>query len=111
MIQEAKHKWHLRKIQITLDGTKDKYNQIKSYINKEHNPFGRVLRNIREMLDNDIYVTIRLNLSLENYSDLVELVDYLADNFLTTRLAKFMQCLYLRFLKIIKTEKMPFQNY
>ena len=30
MIQEAKHKWHLRKIQITLDGTKDKYNQIKS---------------------------------------------------------------------------------
>lgn len=110
MILEAKHKWHLRKIQITLDGTKDKYNQIKSYINKEHNPFGRVLRNIREMLDNDIYVTIRLNLSLENYSDLVELVDYLADNFSNYKTCKIYAMPLFEILEDYKNRKDAFSK-
>ena len=81
LIQKAKYNWHLKIIQVTLDGTKDRYNQIKSYINKEQNPFEKVLCNIREMLDNNICVTIRLNLSVDNYSDLAELVEQLADIF------------------------------
>lgn len=81
LIQKAKYNWHLRKIQITLDGTKNRYNQIKSYINNEQNPFGKVLDNIRDILDSGICVTIRLNLSIENYSDLIKLVELLADNF------------------------------
>lgn len=75
LIEYAKEAWQLDLIKITLDGTEDVYNRTKAYIGNVHNAYVQVLENIRECLLEDIYVEIRLNVSEENGSDLIELVD------------------------------------
>lgn len=77
IIEKAKNKWNLRFAQITLDGMQDSYNRIKNYVTKDENPFARVISNIKLLLDADIAVSIRLNVSEENLSEMYELVDYL----------------------------------
>lgn len=75
MIEKAKSKWHLNKIQVTLDGTESKYNTIKNYrYNFDESPFRRVLRNIQLVHDSKIIVSVRLNLDEENLDDLKQLV-------------------------------------
>lgn len=81
VIKRAVEEWHLKNIQITLDGTKENYNRIKSYIHKDKNPFERVLRNIENLLNHSIYVTIRLNLSLDNSNDMIILLKQLVERF------------------------------
>lgn len=75
--------WKVRNLQITLDGTKDTYNRVKGYSGIEiDNAFDRVIKNIQYLIDMHVYVKIRLNLSLDNYDDLISLVDYLSQEFL-----------------------------
>ena len=81
LIQTAKADWNLRSVQITLDGTEDVYNRTKAYINPKDNPFQRVLRNIDELLDNGITVSVRLNVTDKNVEDLSKLVDELSSRF------------------------------
>lgn len=78
VIQKAIRNWHLEKVQITLDGTENVYNKTKAYINNEGNPYQKVLHNIKLLLNHNIDVIIRLNLSQNNYSDLVTLVKELS---------------------------------
>lgn len=79
-VNKASTLWNLKKVQITLDGTKDIYNQRKAYIYNT-DAFDVVINNIKRLLENKIRVTIRLNLDNSNYDDLNNLVDYLADTF------------------------------
>ncbi|MDD3253832.1 MAG: radical SAM protein [Lachnospiraceae bacterium] len=72
--------WRLNRVQITLDGTEDTYNRIKR-ISGARGAYRRVLDNIRYVLDLGIRVNIRLNLSLENYNDLTELIGILRAEF------------------------------
>jgi len=81
MVEKAKNEWNLENVQITLDGTENKYNQIKNYIYKTTNPFARVISNIGLLLEKKIIVKIRLNLSLENADDLFELTRCLINNY------------------------------
>ncbi|MGN0451429.1 MAG: radical SAM protein [Acutalibacteraceae bacterium] len=81
MIEKAVSKWNLHSAVITLDGTEDKYNKIKNYIYQTGNPFQRVISNIAQLIDNGIRVAIRLNISLENYEDIKQLIIYLKDRF------------------------------
>lgn len=76
LIFKAKNFWNLANVQITLDGTEEKYNKIKSYIYKnEENAFNRVLNNIKTLIKNKIYVSLRCNTSKNNYNDLYNLID------------------------------------
>lgn len=77
----AVHDWHLRWVQITLDGTKDVYNKTKSYIEKNCNAFERVLSNIGKALNAGIQVTVRLNVDGHNADDLLVLCKELSDRF------------------------------
>ncbi len=79
IIKKTKESWNLNLAQITLDGMQDSYNRIKNYVTKDKNPFKRVIRNIGLLLEAGISVSVRLNVSEENISELYELVDYLYD--------------------------------
>lgn len=73
--------WRLGGTQITLDGTRDYYNKIKSWKNPNGNEFERVLTNIEMLAANDINVSIRLNVSKSNEYELMALIDILHDRF------------------------------
>ena len=81
LVYTAKKTWNLRNVQVTLDGTETVYNCVKSYINPAQNPFKRVLKNIKLLLDQDINVGIRLNLDTHNADDLLELIKELGKLF------------------------------
>lgn len=81
-VKKAIELWKLRSVQITLDGTEEVYNKTKNYIYKNAgSAFLRVLDNIQRLLDNNIRVSIRMNLSLENAEDLKKLVVVLRERF------------------------------
>lgn len=78
----AKYVWGLNSVQITLDGTESVYNKTKRYIYKEDpNPFKTVINNIHRLIDNDIFVSIRLNGGVYNADNLLELVKFLSEEF------------------------------
>ena len=82
LITNAYKNWNLERVQITLDGTEDRYNKIKNYIYKDDlSPFKRVIKNISMLIDAGIKVVIRLNLSEENIDDIYELVNFISKQF------------------------------
>ena len=80
-IAKARRDWKLEETQITLDGTRETYNRIKAYVEKDENAFERVLSNIRSALDADIRVDIRLNMDGGNGEDLLLLSGELTKRF------------------------------
>ncbi|MCQ2422584.1 MAG: 4Fe-4S cluster-binding domain-containing protein [Lachnospiraceae bacterium] len=80
-IKEAATKWHLKQVQITLDGCEKEYNQTKNYVNAVGSPYQTVLTNIDGLLHENIHVEIRLNISQSNPPELMRLVDELSDRF------------------------------
>lgn len=81
IIKKAKDSWNLKHVQITLDGTGEKYNKIKAFIYSDVNAFERVIYNIEQLLKSDISVTIRMNMDNHNYENLFELVAFLCEKF------------------------------
>lgn len=81
LIRTAKDEWHLKMVQITLDGTEKVYNETKAYVLPKENPYQRVLRNIDALLDQGINVSIRLNVTAKNAKNLSDLIDELAVRF------------------------------
>lgn len=80
--EKAKEKWHIRKAQITIDGTEEVYNRVKNYIYKDVvSPFRRVLDNIELLLNAGIKIMIRLNMDKHNCDNLQELVGLLHKRF------------------------------
>ncbi len=80
-VKKAAEKWHMSFVQISLDGTKELYNKSKDYKNGDPNAFDRVINNIETLLENGIYVNIRLNVGHHNKDDLFALCDYMAERF------------------------------
>lgn len=81
LVEIAKNEWNLNSVQITLDGTEKVYNDTKAYVRPKENPFKRVLKNIDLLLDNEIAVSVRLNVTDKNKSDLDKLIDLLSVRF------------------------------
>ena len=83
LVHIASFDWHLKSIQITLDGSENVYNTTKSYADERNfgNPYLRVLDNIRLLLNESIRVSIRINLDYHNLEDLFILVDDLSERF------------------------------
>ena len=76
LVKNAINLWNLKKVQITLDGTKDVYQNSKSFKNSKGDEFDKVIRNIEYLIDSKINVNIRLNQDLYNTNDLFSLVDF-----------------------------------
>jgi len=76
LIQTAKSLWHLKSVQITIDGTEPTYNKVKNFkFQSSASPFRIVIENIAELTQNDISTIIRLNITNTNKSDLCNLLD------------------------------------
>lgn len=81
-VDEAARLWHLKSVQITLDGTEDVYNRTKAYIRKTaESPYQRVLGNIARLLAADVSVVVRMNMDHHNAENLLLLTDELHDRF------------------------------
>lgn len=81
LVKKAKDIWKLMSIQITLDGSEQKYIETKQYIGVQENPYKRVLRNVDLLLDADIEVRLRLNIDAHNSKDILVLIDELVSRF------------------------------
>ena len=80
-VKKAVDDWHLKKVQITIDGTEEIYNRTKAYIDAEGNPYATVMDNIQFALQAGITVTIRLNMDARNAEDLLLLLDNIGARF------------------------------
>lgn len=81
MLDRAKGQWNINNVQITLDGTQEVYNKSKNYIYKGIDAYSVVLDNIEGLLDNQISVSVRMNLDEYNSENLLQLVRELHDRF------------------------------
>ena len=80
--QIAREDWHLQSLQITLDGTGERYSKTKAFIDDfKGNAYEQVLDNIDGALKEGIKVNIRLNLDGSNAEDLCVLSDELVRRF------------------------------
>lgn len=89
MIFNAKNKWNLKFAQITLDGMEATHNQRKNYANVNISPFKKTLENISKLIDNEIFVSVRLNFDEENFDEILTLVEFLSDKFKNN---KYFRC-------------------
>lgn len=80
--EKAKNQWHLKNVQITIDGLGETYNKIKNYKNNASTAFDTLINNIDNILTNtDIHVTIRVNVSEDNANDIENLIVFLKSRF------------------------------
>lgn len=92
-ISKAQNKWYLKKVQITLDGTKEVYQRAKGFSDAQGNEFEMVLNNIDDLLKSKIQVLIRLNQDLHNTNDLIDLVNFLSKRFENRKGLSMYNCL------------------
>lgn len=78
---ESIARWKLKNAQITIDGTHDRYNAVKNYVDQNTDPYDTVMGNIKRLSGLGINVVIRMNVSNENAQNLLLLVDELAERF------------------------------
>lgn len=81
VVARAVEKWNLSNVQITIDGMNDAYKKTKRFIYDDPDPFNTVIQNIGHLLDHKVFVTIRMNVSKDNYQELYKAADYLIDKF------------------------------
>lgn len=81
MTAHAKEKWHLKTAQITLDGMREEHNKRKRFITDCSDPFAKIIDNIHGILDQEIRVSIRLNVDSRNLDNVWQLVEYLIKEF------------------------------
>lgn len=81
MVSEAKDVWKLKFAQICVDGIEERYNDIKSYVGVVDNPYQRVMRNIKLLLDAGIRVKLRMNFDIGNYQDFRPLTEEIKERF------------------------------
>ena len=86
IIKQAKEEWNTRSLQITIDGAYEDYERIKKV---PSGSFEKLLNNIQLLLENDISVSIRLNLGLNNYYSLKQVIKVLYDHFASYYSKKF----------------------
>lgn len=70
--------WNIVSTQITLDGTNNKYNKIKSYVDGSN--FQKVISNIKLLTQDKHKITIRINFDKHNLNNCLKLVKYLYKN-------------------------------
>lgn len=76
VIDLMKNSWNMKYVQITLDGCKEYYEKIKDYKNKEDN-FSNIIESIKNLIKNDFYVVVRLNIAKDNTWDLIKLIEFI----------------------------------
>ncbi len=69
-LEEAKNIWHVKKINITIDGFEENHNNKKNYLNSNLNGYKHTLQCIKNILENEINVFCRFNIDRNNINEL-----------------------------------------
>lgn len=80
IVRKAKKEWHTNWFQITIDDLGQKYNDVKRYVNEEHN-FDKVIENIGYLLNNNITVILRINYLPNEIQKVKNVIDYIYDRY------------------------------
>lgn len=81
--------WNVEKIQITVDAIGGEYNRIKNYDKDFLDPFGKVMKNIQNLINTGIKVKIRINFDPEKQYEALETMNYLTQKFHDSKNIKF----------------------
>lgn len=91
-LDKFKGLWKVKRIQITLDGVGEKYNKVKNYMDNSFNYFEKVVENIHKLLEQNTFVSIRLNFNQENYEDVLECIEFIHKEFGNKKNLKVYAC-------------------
>lgn len=75
LVEKMKASWNLEQVMISLDGSEVNYNQTKAFLGVHDNPYRRVLQNVGLLLDEGVYVNLRMNFDKRNYLDFSNLLE------------------------------------
>lgn len=81
MIEKQFKRWHMRGVQITLDGTAEHYAKCKAYVDRQRNVFKKILNRIAWLAEANVHVDIRLNIERKNMNDILNLIYVLQARF------------------------------
>lgn len=70
VLKQAIENWHVRKINITIDGTEKEHNARKAYLIRELNGYKHTIDCIRSILDEGISIFCRYNIDRNNIDQL-----------------------------------------
>lgn len=74
IIKTAKEKWHLKKIQLTLDGYGKEHNRRKNYTARGIDYYKKTIDDIAKLLDKDICVDCRVNFDKDNIKQIDDIL-------------------------------------
>ena len=84
LIKKFVGRWHVRKVQTTIDGYREEHDRRKSYAVEPYGSYDQVIRTIGKLLDAGIFTICRFNLDKNNIDDFPKVLDdleqYLADS-------------------------------
>ena len=66
LAHEAKERWHLKQVQVSLDGAREDYALRKRFVQPDKHNYDAVMRAIGYLADEDIRVRLRVNVNMEN---------------------------------------------
>ena len=84
LLRKTKDRWNLSLVQITLDGTEEKYNSTKRYVGvntEKSSPYRRIMDNIEAAIRLGISLEIHLNMTPENCDDIIDVAKELYRRF------------------------------
>ena len=81
LIYKMKNEWNITSVQISMEGCFSDYNQIKDFIEPDKYDFLKIISNVRLLVDSKIHVSFRMNYDTHNFESLVNLIEYMHDNF------------------------------
>ncbi len=71
--------WKVDRVQITLDGLKERHENIKNFTEK--NAFETIIDNVDYLINNGIFVNLRINFEEKNADEVIALVKFLSIRF------------------------------
>ncbi len=66
LIEKFKTKWHVRKVQTTIDGYREEHDKRKAYVDTSIDRYKQTIDNIRKILEADIFAICRFNFDKYN---------------------------------------------
>lgn len=77
-INYFKNKNLLCTLQITMDGYKDRHNQVR-YVNSTRGSYDEIIKNVKLLITNGFFVRLRVNYTAENIEDAYKIADEFDD--------------------------------
>ena len=79
-INTLKNKWKICEIQVTFDGLYQNHDKRKCFAFGKNN-FEKIIEKLKELLNNEIKVKVRINISKDNINEVNDIFDYFENTF------------------------------